>query len=1470
MITTMMIKSITGNIINSIPMKNIFRFLLLSLGMMLIFEVTYAKENIRSGKKDAEVIKQTAAGCAPGSVYKYLDINNVRTLVYSYGNGWFLENAEYEVPKGSKKTSMYSFSLWIGGVDLNNNLKLAAYTYGQGPTSGTPHTKNDFFNGPLKLVDASVDAATCAKYDQLFQITRAEVQAYLAWWDSKADFPDYVIPKSILDWPAKGDRAGGYAYYLAPFYDNPDNPDGIYNPQDGDYPYYDFANVLCPKFLPADSAIKKGKIGNGGKEDTLGILVDQVLKGDQTLWSVYNDKGNVHTETQGEPIGMEIRAQYFAFATNDDINNMTFYSYEIINRSTSTLTGTYFSQWVDPDLGWYLDDYVGCDVGRGLGYCYNGNAQDGSGQPQAYGAHPPAVGVDFFQGPYLDVDNCDNPSYKGSTEKGPSFTGPSACNIVGLDGSTITMYYGPSGTDSGDFIVRSEAINGINFGDGIKDNERYGMRKFVYYNNDGTVQGNPGYAPSYYNYLKGFWRDGQPMTYSGNAYNTGGPVCDFMFPELSDICDWGTRGIAPAPKLWTEVTANNGVGDRRFMQSAGPFTLRPGACNYITVGIPWAKSGGSPWESVQLLKIVDDKCQKLFDNCFAVLNGPNAPDLTFQELDKKLILYISNKKTNDAGNNLREKYVEYDPNIPNPDNLPHNRRNDSLYHFEGYQVFQLKDATVGPSDLYDNSKARLVAQCDIKNGVSKLVNWTFDPDLGGNKGQVMVYGADEGIAHSWVFTEDLFPLTTSSSLINHKQYYYMAVAYGYNQYKPYQPDSLDKGQMTPYLQGRGNIKRYTAIPHIPIGDLMNSSYGDGPTITRIQGQGNGGMVIEFTDKTIAEIMSKSIADSNLNVYGGPDYPIAYHPEYKTSAGPLNVKVIDPLNVTAGKFIVKFDSMVPGPAGTPLVNPKIKYGTWTLYDETTGKTYPPDTNTVYSTLNPFEELFPDLGLSLTVFQVPFPGDTGRDGLHYVGNGLLLAPPPTYADSSRMWLGGIPDDDTPQSPQNWIRAGIYKGPDSYYFDWDMGKNAAGNPWDPDKAYAKIQAVEENTSGGTWAPYCLTVANDQVQVGFPNISPAVSKDSKLKATMDRMGSVDIVITTDRTKWTRCPVIEMCPDSKLSEGGAAKFELRKHRSVNIDGDSLISDTDPQKNSNYLSDYGMGWFPGYAINLETGERLNIMFGENSWLSADNGRDMLWNPSTRIYDAAFQPVFGGMHYVYIMGSLREKVTLGPVTYSLDFPAYDGGAYFITHYKKSPKQVWQAYAYGSCMYVGMPKAKEGFEWLSNDVTIKLRISKPYNRYFAGSLPASYSDTAENHCWPEYSFNTTSIATGKQNADVLANDLDLINVVPNPYYGYDDYERNQLDNRVKVTNLPLKCTVTIFNMSGTLIRQYSVDKSGIVEPRGSTADVNTDAKTSIDWDLKNTAGIPIAGGVYLIHVKAEGIGERTLKWFGILRPTDLNSF
>jgi hypothetical protein len=108
--------------------------------------------------------------------------------------------------------------------------------------------------------------------------------------------------------------------------------------------------------------------------------------------------------------------------------------------------------------------------------------------------------------------------------------------------------------------------------------------------------------------------------------------------------------------------------------------------------------------------------------------------------------------------------------------------------------------------------------------------------------------------------------------------------------------------------------------------------------------------------------------------------------------------------------------------------------------------------------------------------------------------------------------------------------------------------------------------------------------------------------------------------------------------------------------------------------------------------------------------------------------------------------------------------------------------------------------------------------------------------------------------LTDGLDRINVVPNPYYAFSGYESSKLDNRVKITNLPEVCTVSIYNLHGTMVRQF----------------LKADPLTSLDWDLKNERNVPIAGGVYIIHIDVPGVGEKILKWFGVMRPTDLDNF
>ena len=58
-----------------------------------------------------------------------------------------------------------------------------------------------------------------------------------------------------------------------------------------------------------------------------------------------------------------------------------------------------------------------------------------------------------------------------------------------------------------------------------------------------------------------------------------------------------------------------------------------------------------------------------------------------------------------------------------------------------------------------------------------------------------------------------------------------------------------------------------------------------------------------------------------------------------------------------------------------------------------------------------------------------------------------------------------------------------------------------------------------------------------------------------------------------------------------------------------------------------------------------------------------------------------------------------------------------------------------------------------------------------------------------------------------------------------------------------------------------------PTGSNRAIDRNQiSPDLEWDLKNFHQVTIASGVYLIHVSAPGLGERTLKWFGVNRQFD----
>jgi hypothetical protein len=276
-----------------------------------------------------------------------LSANKTSALINS--NGVLFENDSlripaYEIPKGSGLATFYAASIWIGGIDENDSLRLAASRYGD---SG-----KDFYPGPYsELPNFNQNLNYLNQWQkQIWKVSKSQIACH------KSNYmnPNYTIPQDILSWPAHGDTSLGISANLAPFVDLDSN--NIYNPENGEYP---------------------------------------LIKGDEAVFYIMNDIAGSHTQSQGLPLGLEVHVMAYQFKeTNSYLDSTTFVNYKIINKGIHTYDSLKIAFFADADIGFYGDDYYGCDVTRNMIYFYNGDYIDETdGGRLGYGVNPPAVGI---------------------------------------------------------------------------------------------------------------------------------------------------------------------------------------------------------------------------------------------------------------------------------------------------------------------------------------------------------------------------------------------------------------------------------------------------------------------------------------------------------------------------------------------------------------------------------------------------------------------------------------------------------------------------------------------------------------------------------------------------------------------------------------------------------------------------------------------------------------------------------------------------------------------------------------------------------------------------------------------------------------------------------------------------------------------------------------------------------------------
>jgi len=257
-----------------------------------------------------------------------------------------------------------------------------------------------------------------------------------------------------------------------------------------------------------------------------------IVDANQIIWYVVNDlSDSVSKSLFGSPhIGLELQVTVWVYNFKRyALGQVIFKRYRIINKSGFQIDSMFVGQWVDPDLGNYSDDFVGCDSLKDFGYCYNSSLDDDIFIN--FELPPPAVGYILLQGP-----------------KVPSF---------------------------GDFAFYNFQY--------IEDYKNLGMTSFGIEMPDAgwIIPINYISTICMYNFLNGYLRtDGLVSFTHGSGANAGQPT---KFPlngnPVTGEGDIDGQGSNLSP------------GDRRFLISSGPFCMQPSDTQDVVFAIVGADSG---------------------------------------------------------------------------------------------------------------------------------------------------------------------------------------------------------------------------------------------------------------------------------------------------------------------------------------------------------------------------------------------------------------------------------------------------------------------------------------------------------------------------------------------------------------------------------------------------------------------------------------------------------------------------------------------------------------------------------------------------------------------------------------------------------------------------------------------------------------------------------------------------------------
>jgi len=240
--------------------------------------------------------------------------------------------------------------------------------------------------------------------------------------------------------------------YLPGFTDNTGNPQGNGNP------YYRLYKMI---FNQNDSdRINWPNVLLGNSDQGAPVYFDSALMqwkpvdyGNQTMFYSFTDSYHeAHNVYSGmtSPLKADIKQINWSFNQPEELKNIIYQEFRIINRSNNIWSNAYINLFSDDDIGVATDDKSGVDTNYSLTYSYNGTNEDG-----IYGFAPPAAGFVVVRSPLRYTGNIIDTVYYCEGKRRKIKTG---FKEIGLNSTVI---FRDDGLQPSNYSENYNAIRGL-------------------------------------------------------------------------------------------------------------------------------------------------------------------------------------------------------------------------------------------------------------------------------------------------------------------------------------------------------------------------------------------------------------------------------------------------------------------------------------------------------------------------------------------------------------------------------------------------------------------------------------------------------------------------------------------------------------------------------------------------------------------------------------------------------------------------------------------------------------------------------------------------------------------------------------------------------------------------------------------------------------------------------------------------